>query len=86
MVQEAFSSCFISTGVCVCARSVAQSLIATSWTVAYEAPLSMEFSRQESSGGLPFPIPGDLPDPKDGTRSFESPALAAGFCVKLTYC
>ena len=33
------------------------------WTVAYEAPPSMEFSRQEYWRGLPFPSPGDLPDP-----------------------
>ena len=32
------------------------------WTVAYEAPLSMEFSRQEYWSGLPFPSPGDLSD------------------------
>ena len=31
--------------------------------IAHQAPLSMEFSRQEYSSGLPFPIPGDLPDP-----------------------
>ena len=35
----------------------------TSWTVAHQAPLSMEFSRQEYWSGLPFPSPGDLPDP-----------------------
>ena len=34
----------------------------TPWTVDYEAPLSMEFSRQEYWSGLPFPSPGDLPD------------------------
>ena len=33
------------------------------WTVAHEAPLSMEFSRQEYWSGLPFPSPGDLPNP-----------------------
>ena len=33
-------------------------LFATPWTVAYQAPLSMEFSRQECWGGLPFPSPG----------------------------
>ena len=33
------------------------------WTVAYQAPLSMEFSRQEYWSGLPFLSPGDLPDP-----------------------
>ena len=32
-------------------------------TVAYQAPLSMEFSRQKYWSGLPFPSPGDLPDP-----------------------
>ena len=35
----------------------------TPWTVAYQAPLSMEFSRQEYWSALPFPSPGDLPDP-----------------------
>ena len=35
----------------------------TSWTVAHQAPLSMEFPRQEYWSGLPFPSPGDLPDP-----------------------
>ena len=34
----------------------------TPWTVAHQAPLSMEFSRQEYWSGLPFPSPGDLPD------------------------
>jgi len=38
-------------------------LFATPWTVAYQAPPSMGFSRQENWGGLPFPSPGDLPDP-----------------------
>ena len=38
-------------------------LFATPWTVACQAPLSMELSRQEYWGGLPFPSPGDLPDP-----------------------
>ena len=38
-------------------------LFATLWTVALQAPLSMGFSRQEYWSGLPFPSPGDLPDP-----------------------
>ena len=38
-------------------------LFATPWTVAYQAPLSMKFSRQEYWSGLPYPSPGDLPDP-----------------------
>ena len=37
--------------------------LATPWTVACQAPLSMGFSRQEHWSGLPFPSPGDLPDP-----------------------
>ena len=35
----------------------------TALTVAHQAPLSVEFSRQEYWRGLPFPTPGDLPDP-----------------------
>ena len=38
-------------------------LFATPWTVACQAPLSMGFSRQEYWSGLPFPSPGDLPNP-----------------------
>ena len=38
-------------------------LFATPWTVAYQAPPSIEFSRQENWSGLPFPSPGDLPNP-----------------------
>ena len=38
-------------------------LFVTPWTVAQQAPLSMEFFRQEYWSGLPFPSPGDIPDP-----------------------
>ena len=38
-------------------------LLATPWTVAHQAPPSMGFSRQEYWSGLPFPSPGNLPDP-----------------------
>ena len=48
----------------------------TPWTVAHQAPLSMEFSRQEYWSGLPFPSPGDLPN--SGTEP-RSPALQAGY-------
>ena len=44
-------------------------LFATSWTVAYQAPQSMEFSRHEYWSGLPFPSPGDLPNPGIEPRS-----------------
>ena len=51
-------------------------LFATPWTVAYQAPLSMEFPRQEYWSGLPFPILGALPNPGIEPASLASPALA----------
>ena len=42
---------------------------ATLWTVAHQTPLSVGFSRQEYWSGLPFPTPGDLPDPGIEPRS-----------------
>ena len=52
-------------------------LSATPWTVAYQAPPSMGFSRQEDWNGLPFPSPGDLPDPgiEPGSPAFQADAL-----------
>ena len=52
-------------------------LFATPWTVAYQAPPSMELSRQEYWSGLPFPSPGDLPDPgiKPGSPALQADAL-----------
>ena len=52
-------------------------LFVTPWTVAHQAPLSMEFSRQEYWGGLPFPPPRDLPDPGTKPTSPVSPELQA---------
>ena len=54
-------------------------LFATPWTVAHQAPPSMGFSRQEHWSGLPFPSPGDLPNPRVEPRS---PALQA---ISLLY-
>ena len=48
--------------------------LATLWTEAHQAPLSMGFSRQEYWSGLPFPFPGDLPNPG---IELGSPALQA---------
>ena len=48
-------------------------------TVAHQAPLSTGFSRQEHWNGLPFPLPGDLPDPEIQPASPVSPALARRF-------
>ena len=55
-------------------HQVASNSFATPWTVAHEAHPSMGISRQEYWSGLPFPSPGDLPDP--GIKS-GSPALQA---------
>ena len=54
-------------------------LYVTPWTVAHQAPLSMGFSRQECWSGLPYPPPGDLPDPGIESASLMSPALADAF-------
>ena len=51
-------------------------LLVTLWTVACQSPLSLGFSRQEYWSGLPFPLPGDLPDP--GIEPL-SPVLAGRF-------
>ena len=52
-------------------------LFATLWTVAHQAPLSMEFSREEYWSGLPLPSPGDLSD-LPGIE-LEAPAFSEGF-------
>ena len=54
-------------------------LFVTPWTVAYQAPPSMGFSRQEDWSGLPFPSPGDLPDPgiEPGSPAFQADALTS---------
>ena len=55
-------------------------LLATQWTVAHQAPPSTGFSRQEYWSGLPFPFPGDLPDPGIEPRSptLQADALTSG--------
>ena len=57
----------------MCAHSVVSNS-ATAWTIAHQAPPSMEFSRQEYWSRFPFPSPRDLPDPGIGPGS---PALLA---------
>ena len=61
-------------GMCVCVQ-----LCVTPWTVAHQAPLFMGFSRQAYRSGLPFPPPGDLPDPGIEHASPAFLALAGGF-------
>ena len=61
--------------------------LATLWTVAHQAPLSMEFSRQEYWSGLPFPSPGDLPDPgiEPGSPALQADSLPTKLQGKVTY-
>jgi len=58
-------------------HSVLSDSLWPSWTVAYQAPPSMGFSRQEYWSGVPFPSPGDLPDPgiKPGSPTLQADAL-----------
>ena len=62
-------------------------LFATPWTAAYQAPPSMGFSRQEYWSGLPFPSPGDLPNPgtEPGSPALEADALTSEPPGKLPY-
>ena len=66
--------------LCVCAQLLSHvRLFATLWTVGHQDLKSLKFSRQEYGSGLPFPTPGDLPDPGIKPPSPASPALASGF-------
>ena len=60
--------------MCVCVSRSAVSDSVTQWTIARQAPLSMGFSKEEYWSGLPFPSPGDLPNPEIEPGS---PALQA---------
>ena len=64
--------------MCLHACSVISDSV-TLWTVAHQAPLSMELSWQEYESGLPFPPPGDVPDPGIEPVSPVAPMLAGGF-------
>ena len=65
--------------VCVCEVGSVISDSSTLWTITHQAPLSMQFFRQEYWSGLPCPPPGDLPDPGIKPASLMSPALAGRF-------
>ena len=69
------------TVLCVCASCRFSSiwLSVTLWTVTHQAPLSMRFSSQEYWTRLPYPPPGDLPNPRIKPAYLTSPALAGGF-------
>ena len=69
------------SGLLVCAFSVTQSCLTLCYPMdlAHQAPLSLEFPRQEHWSGLLFPSPGDLPDPGIKPMSLVPPALAGRF-------
>ena len=71
-----YQQCDIFIALVVVQSLSCAQIFVTSWTVACQTPLSMAFPRQEYWKGLPFPPPGDLPDP--GIKP-ASPALAGGF-------
>ena len=57
-------------------------LFVTPWTIVYQAPQSVEFSRQVYWSGLPFPSLGDLPNPGTEPRS---PILQADALLEMLY-
>ena len=68
--------------ICVCAQSLSHiQPFVTIWTVALQAPLSMDVSRQEYWSGLPFPPPGGLSEPGIEPVSLASSALAGIFFI-----
>ena len=70
----------IYTDICVLAKSLqSYTTLVTLWTIAYQAPLFMRFSRQEYWSGLTCPPPGDLPNPGIKRMSLMSPALPGRF-------
>ena len=73
-----------SMPVCVLSRFSRVQLLATPWTVAHQVPLSLGFSRQGYWSGLPFPPPGDLPNPAIKHTPLTSPALTGGFFTTST--
>ena len=72
---------FWPPGLCMLSHFSHIQLFAILWTVACQAPLSVGFSRQEYWSGLPFPSPGDIPEPGIEPVSLTSPALAGGFFI-----
>ena len=70
---------FLISPLCILSHFSHARLCVTLWTVTCQAPLSMEFSRQEYWNGLPCLSPGDLPDPGIEPASLTSPALAGRF-------
>ena len=71
----------LDTVVCVLSHFSGVRLSGTPWTIAFQPPVCMEFSRQEYWSELPFPTPGDLPHP--GIES-KCPALGGGLFTMVS--
>ena len=78
---DIWSSLCLKIGACLCAQSC---LNLWDLSVAHQASLSMEFSRQEYWSGLPFSTKWDLPDPGIKPKSLASPALAGRFFTTVS--
>ena len=70
--------------MCVCSASQLCPTLYSPWTIAHQALLPMEFSRQGYWSEVPFPPPGDLSDPGMEPASLTSPALAGRFFTTST--
>ena len=77
-------SFFIDKIPCMLSRSVMSNSLGPFRLLAHQASLSMGFSRQEYWSGLPFPPPGDLPDPGTEPVSPACPVLASGYFATST--
>ena len=86
--EEEFQLISLSVVVIVVVPSKSRVLISYPWTVAHQAPLSMEFSRQEYWSGLPLPSPGDLLDPgiQLGSPTLQADSLSSEPSGKATVC
>ena len=78
MSKETLYMCVLSHFSCV-------QLFTTPWTAACQATLSMGFSQQDYWSGLPFPPPGDLPNPGIKPKSLALPVLAGGFFISYSF-
>ena len=78
---------FCSGGGCGLVTKLCPTLV-TPWTVACQAPLSIGFPRQECWSGVPFPSPGDLPDPgiKPGFPTFPHSYWATTLNSRIPFC
>ena len=86
--EEEFQLISLSVVVIVVVQSISRVLLSYPWTVAHQAPLSMEFSRQEYWSGLPLPSPGDLLDPgiQLGSPTLQADSLSSEPSGKATVC